>query len=574
MDASPELGSAAATEILENYYQQFDDPALRHGFQSLDDAAQIGNLVRTVRDSSTNNFVLDFDDVAAHVAFDLSAASISALLDAERPDASYARWINIHHPYQHRLLLGVLAKRYDFSPRLLGLMCSDPCQPTDSSASSRHTRTAKRTFWGRSRHSSQESEVEKGLDELSEHASVSSYDSAARGNLYRIVVDLWHYSSVDFGRSYVCIGYNSLYGTKDCSTDSGDGVLPQCIRVWTWLLLCGDSTVITINEDPFPFSDGRLSLLQRRILKETRRNLTNVFRALSNVEEDALMAHNPMTLLPIRTRIGDTPEETAHREFDAPGLLFYYLFENWHNSYTLIARKESRYGVELSSLRSEMFQAPKLCHIDRLDNIGKELGVLKRHYSSYNRIIDRLLEPRGATSASLQNSRVATEASQSSLNTIRPLVTEKESMLGVSLSSAVRVRFKRLKDQIDLYALSEVEEYLKQKDSLITMNFSLIAMKESLDMERLTRVTLLITKATILFLPVSLMSAYFSVQLRGTDYTVQEYWIGFAVILFLSWMALFVFGVFSGSVQTLAWFRGVLKAVKATGEWVANAFRR
>merc|ERR1711933_463585 len=42
------------------------------------------------------------------------------------------------------------------------------------------------------------------------------------------------------------------------------------------------------------------------------------------------------------------------------------------------------------------------------------------------------------------------------------------------------------------------------------MNFNLIAMKESVDMERLTRVTLLLTKATILFLPVSLMSAYFS----------------------------------------------------------------
>ena len=112
-----------------------------------------------------------------------------------------------------------------------------------------------------------------------------------------------------------------------------------------------------------------------------------------------------------------------------------------------------------------MFEAPKLCHIDRLDSIGTELGILRRHYESYIRLIDRLLEPQAPTSASLENSQIVSKASQTSLNTVRPLVTEKESVLGVSLSSAARVRFKRLKDLIDLYALSEVEEYIKRKDS-------------------------------------------------------------------------------------------------------------
>jgi len=154
---------------------------------------------------------------------------------------------------------------------------------------------------------------------------------------------------------------------------------------------------------------------------------------------------------------------------DTPGLLFYYLFENWQNSYTLITRKESRYGTELSSLRREMFTSPRLHHIDRLDNIGKELGVLRRHYESYARLIVRLLEPRSPTDASLDNSRVVSENSESSVDTIRPPVRERNSMLGVSLSSAARVRFARLKDLIDLYALSEVEEYLKQKDSLVSL---------------------------------------------------------------------------------------------------------
>lgn len=116
-----------------------------------------------------------------------------------------------------------------------------------------------------------------------------------------------------------------------------------------------------------------------------------------------------------------------------------------------------------------MFKSPKLHHIDRLDNIGKELGVLRRHYESYVRLIVRLLEPRSASDASLNNSRVVSENSEASVDAIRPQVLERDSMLGVSLSSAARVRFARLKDLIDLYALSEVEEYIKQKESLVSL---------------------------------------------------------------------------------------------------------
>lgn len=79
-----------------------------------------------------------------------------------------------------------------------------------------------------------------------------------------------------------------------------------------------------------------------------------------------------------------------------------------------MTRKESRYGIELSKLRSEMFQQPKLIHIDRLDLIGKELSVLKRHYESYDRLIDRILEPQMASAASLQNSQVVSAGSQMS----------------------------------------------------------------------------------------------------------------------------------------------------------------
>jgi len=87
-------------------------------------------------------------------------------------------------------------------------------------------------------------------------------------------------------------------------------------------------------------------------------------------------------------------------------------------------------------------------------------------------------------------------------------------------------------------------------------------------MDRLTRVALLFTKATILFLPVTFMSAYFGIGLVGVQYTVQEYWIGFAVIFFLSWMALVVFGIISGSAQTIAFFRALWRGGLVGRNWI------
>ena len=127
------------------------------------------------------------------------------------------------------------------------------------------------------------------------------------------------------------------------------------------------------------------------------------------------------------------------------------------------------------SQRDRMFEMPQLSLIDQLDRLGGQLGVLKRHYQSYIRIIDRVIQPAIPTIASLSNSRVASKASHESLypsaplTSGKPIITEEDSLLGVSLSSAARVRFERLKDIINLYALSEVKDYLAQKESLVQM---------------------------------------------------------------------------------------------------------
>ena len=438
--------------------------------KDLDEATEFDDLLLNVNSYARANLVADFSDLAARVAFDVSSPTIDRLIAKDRPECLSTRWINVWHPQRSKSFIEVLARRYDFLPRLLALMISEPKQPRQAynditeqsflSHTSRHPSP---------RHSPVEAKLEDGFDDFSELASVSSDDSIARGNLYKIIDDIWHYSSIDFGRSYVCIGYNSLYSTKQAGGEAGGSRLPNTMRLWTWLVLCDDNTVISIHEDPFPFSDGRLDVYEQAMLYETRRNLVNIFRSLSQVQQDDLMHRKPLGVLPIRARLGNTAEETAHRSSDMPGLLFYYLFENWHNSYSLITRRESRYGLELKALRAQMFEKPKLCHIDRLDAIGTELDILKRHFESYNRLMDRLLEPQTISNASLQNYNIAVESSQTSIDTVRQVVTERQSAIGVSLSSAVRVRFERLKDLIDLYALAEVQDFIKQKDSLVNM---------------------------------------------------------------------------------------------------------
>ena len=127
---------------------------------------------------------------------------------------------------------------------------------------------------------------------------------------------------------------------------------------------------------------------------------------------------------------------------------------------------------------------------------------------------------------------------------------DESQLLGVSISSAARARFERLKHRIRLYALSEINECLEQKDSLVMMNFNLIAIKEAFSVERLTEVTLLLAKITIMFMPVSLLSAYFGSEFVDTEFTVASYWKWFAGVFVASGLALVLFGVMSGTVQS------------------------
>ena len=120
-----------------------------------------------------------------------------------------------------------------------------------------------------------------------------------------------------------------------------------------------------------------------------------------------------------------------------------------------------------------MFGTADLEHVNRLHQIGRQLAVLKRIYQSYDLIIERILDrqkpienPTAPTAATLQGLRNRLHDSGDDLTQSNSAVKEFMA-IGVPLASVAIVRFERLKDRIRLYALSEIQECLDEKEQLV-----------------------------------------------------------------------------------------------------------
>lgn len=102
---------------------------------------------------------------------------------------------------------------------------------------------------------------------------------------------------------------------------------------------------------------------------------------------------------------------------------------------------------------------------------------------------------------------------------------------------------------------------------IVSQNFNLVALKESQAVERLTRTTILLAKATILFLPVSLMTAYFSIQLPeiAEMYSIKTYWLSFLVVAVLSVAFLFFFGYTTHTVEGKTIYKSLTQMVLDKG---------
>ena len=113
-----------------------------------------------------------------------------------------------------------------------------------------------------------------------------------------------------------------------------------------------------------------------------------------------------------------------------------------------------------------MFTKPDVPLIQKLHQYGRELAVLKRMYESYALIVERILGRPKPLHSSTGDPSSMSGSHDDALKTGGQTTSEIQTF-GAPLSSAATVRFERLRDRIKLYALSEIQECLDEKESLV-----------------------------------------------------------------------------------------------------------
>jgi hypothetical protein len=136
-----------------------------------------------------------------------------------------------------------------------------------------------------------------------------------------------------------------------------------------------------------------------------------------------------------------------------------------------------------------------------------------------------------------------------------------------------------------------MEEFLAEKESLISTvlvstqmsahnnwlvkYFNINAQKDSEATARLTRAATLLAKLSVLFLPISFLTSYFSTQINDLQhtFTAKNYWYSFAVIMTGSFFALFFFSrLLMYVTETLdAWTKNLTQKVS---QYFASVFTR
>lgn len=210
MAATP-FRPAEPAEDLPTYYQELGDEAIQHCFRDFDLERNFDLFDRQTRNPRSRNFCLDFGEHEAFCAFDLDASSYDKLLNAPRTTQLHTRWINVWMPYMQKDLIRVLAGHFDFTPRLLGMMCSDPVPPRPKSL---HKKKSSSTLRSRLSQKSNKSVSITARAKEANEAYLDSESSIAMSELmhstqleivqdlshYQLVDDVWHWSTVDWGR--------------------------------------------------------------------------------------------------------------------------------------------------------------------------------------------------------------------------------------------------------------------------------------------------------------------------------------------------------------------------------------
>jgi hypothetical protein len=174
-------------EDLPRYYNDLADESIQYSFRNFDTPATFDAFDQQTRNPYSKNFCLDFGEHNAYCAFDLPATSFAKLLAAPRPAGLHTRWINVWMPHTQRDVLSVLGRCFDFTPRLLGMMGSEPEVHREKTKSPERSEE-----W-----SEKMDEESVGRSEIMEE---TMRDGVGGLGHWRIVEDVWHWSTVDWGR--------------------------------------------------------------------------------------------------------------------------------------------------------------------------------------------------------------------------------------------------------------------------------------------------------------------------------------------------------------------------------------
>ncbi|PQE25921.1 adp-ribosylation factor protein [Rutstroemia sp. NJR-2017a BBW] len=365
-----------------------------------------------------------------------------------------------------------------------------------------------------------------------------------------------------------CIGANWMHDVSKQpeASQSHDAFMETTQRrFWSWLILCDDNTVISLHEDT-----GSLNNVDD--LKSIRGNTLSVLRQISRQGYGII---DPLSVQSIRPALDlERPAENGH---EGASNLFYYLFDDWRAVYVTAAlfKKSLHELTQEVSILEDMVrssiatrksnESPDTRIIPRLHFLSKSIRQMHHLYKGYHSIILRLLEPpKGNVMTDVPaNGSILSQTYRS----------------GAILTPSASQRFERLGDRLQLMILSQTEELLAEKDGLSTtlmtsQYFNITSQKDSEATARLNRSAALLAKLSVLFLPVSLMTSYFSTQLSGIEgkYTFTDYWIGFAVVVSASFVCLFFFSRMLMWVTEIldSWFKELGKVLR---HWIVSCLR-
>ena len=518
----------------------------------LDDKDDLNVCQNQLQSDETSSFAVSFNAERAHCSLDLEQGDLTSILEARDAATNQTEclWLNLWgwQPKHHGLIQQI-ADRYNVPQRIIHILCPK------TNGSSIHIPLVKDHEGVKfSRHEDLELASHEKTD--SESPTLGDTNRRQLTSIADIANDLWHFFTVDFGSRYICIAWNALFFTTESATVVPRDGKPNALRIWSALLLCDDGTIVSVFESP--------PHLSNRLKQRIRSNQLNVFRHLSRIYL-AQATQNALMQVTIRNDSAASVEP-AH---DMASLVFYYLSDNWLDNYAQVTGGEHSYRHRLEQLRESMIDSAQVELVRTLHQVGKQLTALKLVYKSYPAIVERLIDRHRSLLAHDRllarrgSSRMFRAFSNDSSNDPFPCSSNDPLDTQLRLTTTSLARFERLLDRIEICAITEVDECLKEKEALVLMNFNLVSLKESQAVEKLTRITILLAKATLLFLPISLVTSYFSMQFPVIEqsYSLKTFWLTFLVVAVLTLALLLVFGITSERYSGKVVFRSLTRSV-------------